>query len=126
MKDFFTFVIKKMLGNMPQLKEQEQSPEKKELNEMEASNLLDIEFKRMIIKVVKELSENYKELSENYRELSQNYHNLKKDIETIKKNKSEMKDTLEGINSRVDEAEDLINLEDKVEKNLEQQKEKRT
>ena len=93
---------------------------------MEASNLLDIEFKRMIIKMVKELSENYKELSENYRELSQNYHNLKKDIETIKKNKSEMKDTLEGINSRVDEAEDLINFEDKVEKNLEQQKEKRT
>ena len=31
---------------------------------------------------------------------------IKKDIQTIKKNQSEMKNTLEGINRRLDEAED--------------------
>ena len=36
------------------------------------------------------------------------------EMENIKKNQSEMKKTLEGINSRVEEAEDQIsNLEDK-------------
>ena len=54
--------------NMLQMKGQEKSPEK-ELNEMEASNLSDIEFKVMIIRMLKELSENY--------------NSMKKDIETI-------------------------------------------
>ena len=38
----------------------------KELNEMEKGKLLDIEFKRMVIRMLKELTDNYKELSENY------------------------------------------------------------
>ena len=38
----------------------------KELNEMEASKLSDIEFKRMVIRMLKEITENYKEPSENY------------------------------------------------------------
>ena len=46
-----------------------------ELNEIEASNLSDIEFKRMFIRMLKELSNNYKELSGNY-------HSMKKEIET--------------------------------------------
>ena len=33
---------------------------------MEASKLSDIEFKRMVIRIFKELSDNYKELSEKY------------------------------------------------------------
>ena len=37
--------------NWPQMKEQENSPEK-ELNEMEASNLSHIELKAMVIKVL--------------------------------------------------------------------------
>ena len=44
-----------------QLKGMEESPVK-ELNEMEASKLSDIEFKRMVIRMLKELSDNYKEL----------------------------------------------------------------
>ena len=36
----------------------------KELNEMEASKQSDIEFKRMVIRMLKELTNNYKELSE--------------------------------------------------------------
>ena len=44
--------------NNPQMKEKEDSPEK-ELNEIEASNVSDIEFKVMVIRMLKELSENY-------------------------------------------------------------------
>lgn len=47
------------------MKEKEETPEK-ELNKMEASNLSDIEFKVMVIKMLKEFSENYKKLSRNY------------------------------------------------------------
>ena len=46
---------------------------------MEASKLSDIEFKRMVIRMLKELSDNYKELSGNYS-------SMKKEIETINKN----------------------------------------
>ena len=46
-------------------KEKEEYPEK-ELNEIEVTNLLDIEFKVMVIRMLKELSENYKELNGNY------------------------------------------------------------
>ena len=51
----------------------------KELNEMEASKLSDIDFKRMVITMLKELTDSYKELSENY-------NSMKKEIETINKN----------------------------------------
>ena len=48
-----------------QSKGKEDSP-LKELNEMEVTKLSDTEFKLMVIKMLKELTENYKELSENY------------------------------------------------------------
>ena len=74
------------------MKEQENSPE--ELNEMEASNLSDIEFKVMIISIL---------------------NSMKKDIETIKKDQSEIKNAIseinntpEGIHSSLDEVEDQI------------------
>ena len=63
------------------------------LSEIEARNLSDIEFKVMVIMMLKELSENYKELSGKYI-------SMKKDIETMNKNQDEMKNTLEGIKSR--------------------------
>ena len=76
--------------NMVQMKEQIKTPEK-ELNEMEISNLSDVEFKTLVIRMLKELS---------------------KDLKSIKKIQSEIKDTLikiknnvQGNNSRVDEAE---------------------
>ena len=75
---------------MAQMKEQIKTPEK-ELNEMEVSNLSDAEFKTLFIRMLKELSE---------------------DLNSIKKIQSETKDTLieiknnlQGNNSRVDEAE---------------------
>ena len=43
--------------NMVQMKEQIKTPEKKELNEMEMSNLTDAKFKTLLIRMLKELSE---------------------------------------------------------------------
>ena len=58
--------------NMVQMREQNKTPEK-ELNKMETSNLLDAEFKTVVIKMLKEFSE---------------------DLNSIKMIQSEMKDTL--------------------------------
>ena len=85
------------------MKEQIKIPEK-ELNKMEISNLSDAKFKTLVIRVLKELSE---------------------DLNSIKKIQSEMKDTLieiknnlQGNNSRVNETENPINdLEHKKAKN---------
>ena len=98
---------------MAQMKEQNKTPGK-ELNEMEISNLLDAEFKTLVIRMTKELSE---------------------DLNSIKKIQSEMEDTvieirtnLQGNNSMMDESENQINdLKHKEAKNncTEQQEEKR-
>ena len=50
----------------------------KELHKMEVSKLSDIELKILVVKMDKELTDNYKELSENY-------NSMKKEIETINK-----------------------------------------
>ena len=75
--------------------ERKKSPEK-ELNKIDTSNLSDIKFKRMVIRMHKKLNANYKKLSEN---------TVKKDIETIikkpvrvKNTVSKMKNAPEGIN----------------------------
>ena len=58
--------------NMAQVKEQIKTPEK-ELNKMEISNLSNVVFKTLVIRMLKELSE---------------------DLSSIKMNQSEMKDSL--------------------------------
>ena len=79
--------------NMTQMKEQIKPPEK-ELNKMEVSTLLDAVLKTLVIRMLKELSE---------------------DLSSIKKIQSEVKDTLiemnnlQGNNSRVDETDNQIN-----------------
>ena len=93
--------------NMAQVKEQIKTLEK-ELNEMEISNLSDEEFKTLVIRMLKKLSED------------------KKILRSIKMIHSEMNDSLtkikndlQGNNSRVDEAKNQINdLEQKVEKDI--------
>ena len=74
--------------NMAQMKE-ENKPPKKELNKMETGNLIDAEFKTVVIRMLNELNENF---------------------DSIKKIQSETKDTLikiknslQGINIRMDE-----------------------
>ena len=75
--------------NMAQIKEQIQTPEK-ELNKMEISNLSDAEFKTLVVRMFKELSENFNNLNKN---------------------------NLQGNNSRVYEAENQFNhLEHTAEK----------
>ena len=65
--------------NMAQMKEQIKTPEK-ELNEMEISNLSDAEFKTLVRRMLKELSE---------------------DLSSIKKIQSETKDILMEIKNNV-------------------------
>ena len=79
--------------NIVQIKKQNKTP-KKELDKMEISNLSHAELKILVIKKLKELSE---------------------DLNSIKKIYSEMKDTLieiknnlQGNNTRVDEAKNQI------------------
>ena len=50
---------------MDQMKEQNKTPEK-ELNEIETSNLLGVEFKTLVIKMLNELRERVDELSKNF------------------------------------------------------------
>ena len=48
------------------------------LNEKEASQLSDNEFKELVIRKLHELTKNYQKLQENYNELTANYINMKK------------------------------------------------
>ena len=57
--------------NVSHMKEEERYPQD-EISEIETSNLLDTEFRKMVIRIPKELNENY--------------NSMKKNIETIKKN----------------------------------------
>ena len=93
------------------MKEQIKTPEK-QLNKMEISNLSDAEFKILVIRLLEELSE---------------------DLNSIKKIQSEMNDSpieiknnLQGNNSRVDEAENQINdMEQKGAKNNKSEQEEK-
>jgi len=96
--------------NMIQMKEQKETSEK-ELNKMEIINLPDKEFKVMVLKIFMGFERKVDELSEYF----------KKDIENVKKKQSKlkytiikMKNTLEGINSRVDDVEQISDVEDRV------------
>ena len=55
------------------------------LNEKEASQLSHNEFKELIIKKLRELTQNYQKLQGNYNELTAKYINKKKEIETTSK-----------------------------------------
>ena len=101
--------------NNPQMKVKEEASERM-LTEIQASQLSDTEFKALVIRKLNELTENYQKLQTNYNELTANYINMKDETETINNGQEEMKDTIselknravEGIKSRLDEAEDLI------------------
>ena len=55
------------------------------LDEKEASQQSDIEFKELVIRKLNELTENYQKLQGNYNELTANFINMKREIETIDK-----------------------------------------
>ena len=96
---------------MLQIKEWIKTPEK-ELNKMEICNLPDAEFRTLVIKMLKELSETL---------------NIKKIQSETKDTQIEIKNNVQGNNSGVDEAENQINdLEHKeAKKQSKQQQEKK-
>ena len=97
---------------MAQKKEQIKTPGK-ELNEMEISNLSDAELKIFIIRMLKEVNEDF--------------NSIKKIQSEVKATLIEIKNNLQGNNSRVSEAEYQINiLEHKEAKDIQsvQQEEK--
>ena len=79
--------------NNPQIKGKEEASQRM-LNEIEASQLSDTEFKGMVIRKLTELTKNYQKLLGNYNELTANYINMKKEIETINKSPEEKTNTI--------------------------------
>ena len=63
--------------NMAQMKEQIKTPEK-ELNKMEISNLSDVEFKILVIRMLKELSEDLNSIIKIQSEMKHSLIELKK------------------------------------------------
>ena len=97
--------------NMAQMKEQKKTPEK-ELNKMEISNLSDAEFKTLVIRMLKELSEDL--------------NSTKKIQSEMKGTLTEIKNNLQGNNRRLDEAKNQINdLEHKEAKTTNQNSKKK-
>ena len=87
---------------MFQMKRQGKIPEK-QLNEVEMGNFPEKEFKIKIVKMIKILGNRMEKMKEMF---------IKGEL---KKKQTEMKNTLEGINSRIIEAEEWINdLEDRM------------
>ena len=80
--------------DMAPMKEQNKTPEK-QLNKMEINSLSDAEFKSLVIRILKELSEDF--------------NSIKKIQSTMKDTLIDIKNKLQGINSRVDKAEIQIN-----------------
>ena len=64
------------------------------LNEKEASQLSDTEYKVMVIRKLNELTESYQKLQGNYSELTANYINMKKEIENVNKGQETIKNTI--------------------------------
>ena len=71
------------------------------LNEIEASQLSDIEFKAIIIRKLNELTKNYQK-QRNYEEFTANYINMKKEIENINKGQEEMKNKISELKNTVE------------------------
>ena len=88
------------------MKRQDKTPEK-QLNKVEISNLPEEGFRTMIAKMVQDLRKRMEAKSEKMLEM------FTKDLEELRN--KQMNNTLEGINSRITEAEEWTNdLEDRA------------
>ena len=91
---------------MSQMKGQDKIPEK-QLNEVEIGNLPEKEFRIMTVKMTQDHRKRMEAKIEKMREM------FTEDLEELKNKQIEMNNTLEGIHSRITEAEERINdLED--------------
>ena len=87
---------------MSQMKGQDKTPEK-QLNEVEIGNLPEKKFRIMIVKMIQDLRKNMEKMQQMFTN----------DLQELKHKQTDMNNTLEGINSRITEAEEQINyLED--------------
>ena len=89
---------------MSQMKRHDKIQEK-QLNEVEIGNLQEKEFRIMILKMIQDIRKMMKTMWEMFT----------KDQEELKNKQTKMKNTLEGIDSRITEAEEQISdLEDRM------------
>ena len=108
---------------MYQMIEQDKTPEK-QLNEVEIGNLLEKEFRIRIVKMIQDLRKRMEAKIEKMQEMfNKDFEELKnKHLEELKDKQTEinntiteMKNILEGTNSRITEAEERISdLEDRT------------
>ena len=83
--------------------------QEKQQNEVEIGNLQEKEFRIMIVKMSQNRGKRMEAKIEKMREM------FTEDLEELKNKQIEMNNTLEGINSRMTEAEEWINdLEDRM------------
>ena len=95
-----------------QMKEQDKTPEK-QLNEVEIGNLPEKEFRIMIVKMIQDLRKRMEAKIEKMQEMFNKDLELKNKQTEMNNTVTEMKTILEGINSRITEAEEWISdLED--------------
>ena len=82
-----------------------------QINEEEIGNPSEKEFRIMIVKMIKNLENKMEKMQESINKGLEELKSKNAETNTI----TEIKNTLEGINSRISEAEELINeLEDKM------------
>ena len=92
------------------MKEQDKTPEE-QLSEAETGNLPEKEFRIMIVKMIQDLGIRMEAKIEKIQELEDIKNKQTETNNTI----TEMKTTLEGINSQINEAEEWISeLEDRM------------
>ena len=93
---------------MSQLKGQDKTPEKQP-NEVEIGKLSEKEFRIMIVKMIQDLRKRMETKTEKMQK------QFTEDLEELKNKQTEINNTLEGIISRITEAEGQINdLEDRM------------
>ena len=93
---------------LSQIKAQDKTPEK-HLHEVEIGSLPEKEFRIMTVKMTQNLGKRMKAKIGKIQEM------FTKDLEELKNKQTERNNTLEGINSRITEAEEQINdLEDRM------------
>ena len=85
------------------MKGEDKTPEK-QLNEVETGKLPEKEFRIVIVKMIQNLGNTM----ETKQEMFTN------DLEELKNKQTEMNNTLEGIHSRITEAEQINNLEGRM------------
>ena len=90
------------LRNHSQLKQQKNSP-KVVNNETDLCSLIDIEFKREIVKILKELREDMNSNADSFRK---ELENIKRIQEKLENSFAEMQTELKAIKSRMNNAEE--------------------